>query len=221
VPVLAAGAGGYLLGWPVRIFSAGHVWMIAAGLGLVVGGGVAGLLVWWRAGRWPYRRSVVIGGLAVLGVLLVAVPVGTVGAMSDAFGTRGDGSPESAVDSWIDAAFPSSMDQPYRDNLARVTCNKPGGRQAMKVFDQYASYERQHHVLFAATWEPVHAERRGSTATILASVDLTQQMPDAMTFDLGTGTGPWRFTVEDVQGWRVCGLHVPPGTANPSPTPSD
>ncbi len=159
-------------------------------------------------------------------VLLVAVPVGTVAAMSDAFGTRGDGNPQSAVDSWISAAFPSNIDQPYRDNLAQFTCNKPGGRQAMKVFDQYATYERQHHTLFSATWKPVHSDRHGSTATILASVDLSQAMPDASTFDLGTGAGPWRFTVQDVQGWRVCGLSIPhatvsasvgPATSSPSP----
>jgi hypothetical protein len=87
-------------------------------------------VVWWRAGSWPYRRSVVLGGLAVLLVLLVAVPVGTVFSMSAGFGTRGDGNPESAVDSWLSSALSSSFDEPSRGNLARVTCNKPGGRQA-------------------------------------------------------------------------------------------
>jgi hypothetical protein len=184
-------------------------------------------------GTWPYRRSVVLGGLAVLVVLLVAVPLGTLFSMSDGFGTRGDGSPDSAVDSWLGSAFPSSFDQPSRGNLARVTCNKPGGRQALKFFDQYVTWERQHHIWFDETWETVHSERHGSTATILASVDLTTTSPDGMYLDMGTGAGPWRFTLEDVQGWRVCGVKVPkanntstvtssasPMTAVPSPSPS-
>lgn len=217
VPVLAAGAGGWLLGWPVRILSDGHVWMIAAGLGLVVGGGVAGLLVWWRAGRWPYRRSVVLGGLAVLLVLLVAVPVGTLFSMSAGFGTRGDSTPDSAVDSWLGSAFPSSFDQPSKGNLARVTCNKPGGRQAMKIFDQYDAWERQHHIWFDETWETAHREQHGSTAVILASVDLTTTSSDGYYLDMGpTPGGPWKFTVEDIQGWRVCGLVIPKAPATPS-----
>jgi hypothetical protein len=224
VPVLAAGTGGYLLGWPVRILSVGHVWMIAAGLGLAVGGGVAGLLVWWRAGTWPYRRPVVLGGLAVLLVLLVAVPVGTLFSMSAGFGTRGDSTPESAVDDWLIAAFPGSFDQPDRGNLARVTCNKPGGRQAKKVFDQYDTWEKRNHMRFAETWNAVHTERHGSTATILASVDLTYTASTGMFVDMGpTPGGPWRFTVDDVQGWRVCGLVIPkaptsPNSASPTPT---
>jgi hypothetical protein len=225
LPVLAAGTGAYLLGWPVRILSVGHVWMIAAVLGPVVGGGVAGLLVWWRAGTWPYRRPVVVGGLAVLLVLLVAVPLGTLFTMSAGFGTRGDGSPESAVDSWLSSAFPGSFDRPERGNLARVTCNRAGGRQAMRFFDQYVAWESRHHIWFDETWDTVHSQRHGSTATILASVDLTTTQPDGMSFDMGTGNGPWRFTVDDIQGWRVCGLSVPktppsPNSASVTPSPT-
>jgi hypothetical protein len=225
LPVLAAGMGGWLLGWPVRILSVGHVWMIAAGLGLVVGGGAAGLLMWWRVGTWPYRRPVAVGGLAVLLLLLVAVPFGTLFSMSAGFGTRGDSSPESAVDSWLSSAFPGSFDRPERGNLARVTCNKAGGRQAMAVFDQEDAWESRNHIWFGETWETVRSQRHGSTAIILASVDLTTTQPDGMYVDMGTGNGPWRFTVDDVQGWRVCGLSVPrappsPGSASATPSPS-
>jgi hypothetical protein len=66
--------------------AAGRWWW--AGLGGVVAG---------PAGRWPYRRRpVVLGGVAVLMALLVAVPVGTLFS-SAGFGTRGEGRPDSVV----------------------------------------------------------------------------------------------------------------------------
>lgn len=42
---------------------------------------------------------------------------------------------------------------------------------------------------------------------------------NGMTFDMGTGNGPWRFTLENIYGWRVCGLTVPK-TPAPSTAPS-
>jgi hypothetical protein len=210
----------WLFGWPTKVFVAGPSWMLAAPLGLVVVGGAAGLALWWRAGNWPYRRPLVLGGWAVLAVLLVLVPFGVLFRMSSGFGTQGDyGNPETVVNDWIITAFPGGIDTPDTENLRRITCDGAGGKQAMAVYDSYVN-AGGHKTIYTGDWYPIHTTRHGEHATVQAHIDLSEPEPDNLVYTL-TVAEPWTFTVvhSTGHGWRVCGLTMPdPNSPTPTPT---
>ncbi|MEU4618459.1 hypothetical protein AB0G04_00575 [Actinoplanes sp. NPDC023801] len=150
-----------------------------------------------RGGRFQSRRARLI--LALTGGLLALLCVGGVGAFivlyDEATEIKRD-SPGAVVTSFLGAYLSNRNDQ----EAAFYQCQSGVDLSALQAFrDDTVQREQQFSVGIAIRWRVLSIATNGTTS--IAKVEVNRRISDGS----GRDGSSWDVTLEDQNGWRVCG----------------
>jgi hypothetical protein len=150
-----------------------------------------------KGGRFQSRRARLI--LALTGGLLALLCVGGVGAFfvlyDEATEIKRD-TPGAVVTSFLGAYLTNRNDQ----DAALYMCKSGGDLSALQAFrEDTVQREQQFSVGITIRWRVLSVTTNGTTS--IAKVEVNRRIADGS----GRDGSSWDLTVEDQDGWRVCG----------------